>query len=143
MSEPVVAKYDYGKADVFQGVFRYFPRALKAVAAVSEAGAKKYSWSDWMKGWAQVPNGFLRYSSAMARHILAEAEEDYDEECETLHAANAAWNALARLELLLQKLPAKKPGVVVGYNFKAPETYLDGTPKPANGRYCSEDSPGL
>jgi hypothetical protein len=37
----------------------------------------------------------------MVRHLLAEAETDIDPESGLLHAAHAAWSALARLELML------------------------------------------
>lgn len=101
--EPGV-KLDGGKSPVLRGMFHYFPRACSAVGTVSEAGAKKYTW----KGWETVANGEDRYGDALARHILYEAiEGDYDGETDLLHAAHAAWNALARLELILKRLPVK------------------------------------
>lgn len=93
-------KYDGGKPCVYRGVVEYFPRAVMSVAAISTFGAKKYAW----KGWEQVPEGFERYSDAMMRHIMAEAKgEDFDPDSGMLHAAHAAWGALARLELLLRE----------------------------------------
>lgn len=98
------AKLDAGKISVFQGLFDYFPRACNAVAEVSTIGAKKYAW----KGWEKVPNGFPRYSDALARHILSEAIEGrYDNGPKgtgCLHAAQVAWNSMARLELLLREI---------------------------------------
>lgn len=94
------AKMDAGKAPVVQGVLQYFPRALQAVSFVSLVGAKKYAW----KGWEKVPDGVNRYSDALGRHLLAEASDgpiDADTNC--LHAAQVAWNALARLELMLRE----------------------------------------
>jgi len=94
------AKMDYGKAPVTQGVLHYFPRALKAVAMVSFAGAQKYAW----KGWEAVPDGINRYQNALGRHLLAEEIEgpvDADTKC--LHKAQIAWNALAALELYLRE----------------------------------------
>lgn len=97
------AKLDAGKSPVFQGTLQYFPRALLAVADLSAAGAAKYSW----KGWEKVPDGENRYGNAMGRHILKEAiEGEYDSdfpEQEILHATEQAWNALARLELMLRR----------------------------------------
>lgn len=97
------AKLDAGKSPVFQGTLQYFPRALLAVADLSAAGAAKYSW----KGWEKVPDGENRYGNAMGRHILKEAiEGEYDSEFpgkEILHATEQAWNALARLELMLRR----------------------------------------
>jgi hypothetical protein len=90
-------KYDAGKAPIFRGALSYFPTALAEVARVSAFGASKYQW----KGWQDVPDGFNRYSDALVRHLAYEGTEDRDPDSQLLHAAHAAWNALARLELLL------------------------------------------
>lgn len=96
------AKDDSGKVPVDM-IFEYFPRALIAVAEVADYGAKKYTRG----GWVEVPNGFQRYSGAMNRHILWEHidPDGLDPETKLTHAAHIAWNALARLELLLRKVP--------------------------------------
>lgn len=95
------AKMDSGKAPIMQGVIQYFPRALQAVSMVSLVGAKKYAW----KGWESVSDGFNRYSDALGRHLLAENTEGLiDNDTQQLHAAQVAWNALARLELKLREL---------------------------------------
>lgn len=92
------AKLDLGKAPVWKGVFSYFPRALLAVAEVSEFGSRKYTWG----GWKTVDDGVNRYTDALGRHLMYEAQgEDYDPETNLRHAAHAAWNALARLERLI------------------------------------------
>jgi hypothetical protein len=97
-------KYDGGKPCVFRGVIQYFPRAVNAVAEISTFGAKKYAWN----GWEGVEDGFNRYSDAMARHLLAEGRgEDFDPDSKLLHAAHAAWGALARLELMLREKEQK------------------------------------
>jgi hypothetical protein len=50
-----------------------------------------------------VPDGINRYANALGRHIVNEAiEGDYDPEG-FLHAAQIAWNAMARLELILKE----------------------------------------
>ena len=104
------AKMDSGKAPVFTGLLAYFPRALQAVAEVSAAGiAKGYA----PMSWRAVPNGFERYSDALLRHVLKEAMDPPRPADEPPldngtggtglpHAALAAWNALARLELMLR-----------------------------------------
>lgn len=93
-------KYDGGKSPVYRGAVSYFPRAIQAVAAVSGFGASKYAW----KGWEGVADGFSRYSDAMVRHLTYEgAGEDVDPDSGLLHAAHVAWNALARLELLIKE----------------------------------------
>jgi len=107
------SKLDAGKIAVYQGLFAYFPAACAAVANVSTIGAKKYSW----KGWEDVPDGINRYSDALCRHILQESLEGPWDSGEggtgELHAAQVAWNAMARLELILReerdKVAAKVP----------------------------------
>lgn len=94
------SKLDAGKAAIYQGLLAYFPRACESVAAVSTFGAAKYSW----KGWESVPNGFERYSDALVRHLAREgAGEIKDGDSKFHHASHVAWNALARLELLLKE----------------------------------------
>ncbi len=93
-------KYDAGKPCLWQGAINYFPRALDAVAAISTFGAQKYAWN----GWEAVANGRARYSDAMVRHLTKEATgELVDPDSGLLHAAHAAWGALARLELYLRE----------------------------------------
>lgn len=96
-------KYDAGKPAVYQGVLDYFPRAVLAVAAISTFGASKYAW----KGWENVPDGYNRYSNALHRHELYKGiEGDTDSDSKMLHDVHIAWNALARLELVLKEKDA-------------------------------------
>lgn len=97
------AKLDAGKAPVVTGFMHYFPRAVKAVAMVSAAGMKKgYAW----KSWETVKDGVDRYGDALGRHLVDEAiGSEYDDGpggTGILHAAQTAWNAMARLELILK-----------------------------------------
>lgn len=93
-------KYDAGKAPIFKGGLGYFPTAIEAVSTVSAFGATKYAWD----GWRHVPDGLSRYTDAMVRHLAAEAKgEAVDPDSGLPHAWHVAWNALARLELLLAK----------------------------------------
>lgn len=93
------AKLDAGKprpALVLGG----FARALLAVSAVGTYGAMKYTDN----GWQEVPNGINRYDDAKLRHWLYEkAGQECDPDTELLNAAHTAWNALARLDLILRK----------------------------------------
>ena len=93
------AKLDAGKprpALVLGG----FARALIEVSKVGTYGALKYTDN----GWQSVPNGEARYDDANLRHWLYEkAGQGCDVDTELLHAAHAAWNALARLDLILRK----------------------------------------
>ena len=95
------AKLDDNKISITRGCLHYFPRALRAVAELSTIGAKKYSW----KGWASVPDGINRYGDALGRHELC-IEDDFsrrDPDTGVLEATAVAWNALARLELILRE----------------------------------------
>jgi hypothetical protein len=91
------AKLDAGKPDT--SLLLMFGRALLEVAKVSTVGAAKYTRG----GWQVVPDGIRRYTAALLRHLFAEQNERLDRDTELLHAAQVAWNALARLELLLRE----------------------------------------
>lgn len=108
MSAQPGTKYDQGKprASLVLGGFH---RALLEVSKVGTFGANKYSDN----GWKAVPNAHQRYSDAMLRHWLAEATEDIDSESGLSHAAHLAWNALARLELLLREGPNNNDQTIV------------------------------
>jgi hypothetical protein len=95
------AKLDAGKIRAGL-VIGGFSRALTEVAKVGTFGANKYT----ANGWIEVPDGEQRYTDAMLRHILTEATgEQMDPDSGLRHAAHAAWNALARLDLMLRKEP--------------------------------------
>lgn len=76
-----------------------FADALLEVGKVATMGAKKYT----RDGWKTVPDGIKRYADAGMRHMLAEAKEPFDKESGLYHAAHYAWNALARLQLILEQ----------------------------------------
>jgi len=99
------AKLDQGKPRLSL-VLGAFGLALAEVGQVGTAGAIKYT--DY--GWLSVPNGEERYTDALLRHVFRETEgEIIDPDSGLLHAAHTAWNALARLELMLRH--AKDRGV--------------------------------
>jgi len=92
------AKLDAGKNRLGL-VLGDFSRSLEQVGLVGTFGAAKYSAS----GWVDVPDGVARYTDAMLRHYMAEARGDaVDDQTKLLHAAHLAWNALARLDLMLR-----------------------------------------
>lgn len=95
----VGAKLDAGK--IRPGlVLGGFARALKAVSAIGTYGAFKYTDN----GWQEVPNGINRYDDAKLRHWLDEKSGiECDPDTQMLHAAHEAWNALARLDLLIRE----------------------------------------
>ncbi len=90
-------KQDQGKPQM-RLILHSMPRALLAIGEVANHGAVKYS----PDGWLRVPNGLERYTDALMRHVVGEGIEDADSDSGLLHAAHAAWNALARLELILR-----------------------------------------
>lgn len=96
------AKLDFGKPDM--SLLLDFGRALEAVATIGSIGARKYTRG----GWQTVPDGYIRYTAALGRHLFKEQVEAYDVDLYKLtgnkyhHAWQTAWNALARLELLLR-----------------------------------------
>ena len=93
------AKLDAGKIRAGL-VLGGFARALTEVSKVGTYGAAKYTEA----GWTQVAGGIDRYDDAGMRHWLAEhAGQRFDPDTELMHAAHAAWNALARLDLMLRE----------------------------------------
>jgi hypothetical protein len=92
------AKCDAGKNRLGL-VMGGFALALQEVGKVGTYGANKYTDN----GWMAVPQGVSRYTDAMYRHLLCEATgEACDADTGLQHAAHAAWNALARLDLMLR-----------------------------------------
>lgn len=76
-----------------------FARALLAVTRIGSYGAVKYT----PNGWMEVPNGPERYDDAKLRHWLYEKSGiECDADTQELHAAHEAWNALARLDLIIR-----------------------------------------
>ena len=92
------AKFDAGKVRPSL-ILNDMPRAILAVAEVGTYGAEKYSEC----GWKYVDDGIRRYTDAMDRHRVKEGIESHDDDSGLLHAAQVAWNALARLELMLRE----------------------------------------
>lgn len=92
------AKLDDGKNRLGLVLFA-FSRALQEVGRVGTYGAQKYSDN----GWITVPDGERRYTDAMFRHLLKEAQGELcDQDTGIAHAAHTAWNALARLDLAIR-----------------------------------------
>lgn len=117
------SKADAGKAPVYQGFIQYFARAIQAVAEVSAFGSKKYNEGKYPTTWKEVPDGLGRYTDALGRHLLLEAKgELYAPDSGLLHAAHAAWNALARLEKIVEEEEARKCRDVVRDGFSASNT---------------------
>lgn len=128
------AKLDAGKAPM-RLIMHAMPRALLAVGKVGAYGAVKYSEN----GWLEVPQGVSRYTDAMFRHALLEGIEARDAESGLLHAAQVAWNALARLELMLQQaepVPESEDGKAARLEQAIRKT-LDDNLHLADGEICT------
>lgn len=102
------AKLDAGKNRLGL-VLMGLAAALEEVGKVGTYGADKYT----PNGWEFVPNGIERYTDAMFRHLLAERRENRDADTGLLHAAHAAWNALARLELMTRQGNSETDNTVI------------------------------
>lgn len=100
------------KIPLWQGVIAYFSNALQAVGAISRMGAAKHNEGKMPTKWRDYPVEV--YADALARHITEEGKGDlYDSESNMLHAGHEAWNALARLEKLLEVHPLVKPQILL------------------------------
>lgn len=109
-------KQKAAKIPLWQGVIAYFSNALQAVGAISRMGAAKHNNGVMPTKWRDYPAEV--YADALARHITEEGKGDlYDSESNMLHAGHEAWNALARLEKLLEVHPLVKPADPAGYGF--------------------------
>ena len=91
------SKLDSGK--LIAGVLLDFSRALEYVAEVGTFGAHKYTRG----GWLSVPDGQVRYTDALIRHLLKLQQEELDPESGMDHLAHIAWNCLAVLELKMRE----------------------------------------
>lgn len=92
-------KHDKGKNRLGL-VLGGFARALQEVGRVGTSGAKIYGDNNWI----ELTDGEERYYDAMFRHILKEAaDQKLDVDSGMYHAAHIAWNALARLDLMLRR----------------------------------------
>lgn len=97
--QPPGTKLDAGKPRLGL-VFMTMARALQEVGEVATFGANEYSDD----GWLAVPDGERRYTDAMLRHLMKEAVgEERDAKSKLRHAAHTAWNALARLDLMIRR----------------------------------------
>lgn len=97
------AKLDLGKIDA--SLLQDFGLPLMLVAEVGTAGKLKYTRG----GWKEVDDATNRYTAAMLRHFFSESWEDNDTDLvpyvghPVFHAAQVAWNALARLHFIMKE----------------------------------------
>lgn len=88
-------------------VVKDMPRAIEALARVMTwalSGEKGYAESDWL----HVPGGIQKYHGGLHRHDNKEMRgQTFDDESGLHHAIHTAWNAMARVELILREEEAK------------------------------------
>lgn len=98
-------KDDGGKPMVYSLFLAYFPRAIREVAKVSEYGMKKYNAKPETQGFRKVLDAKRRYADGLVRHLLDEVTDGPINEKDggVRHAAQQAWNAMARLEIILEQ----------------------------------------
>lgn len=90
------------KPNPMRDVYQEFPLAMLEVAKVTAAGAKKHApraWQTFDPGY-----GIVYHTSKLGRHLIGEEIDGPVNEADggLLHAAQVAWNALARLEHILR-----------------------------------------
>lgn len=97
------------KPPIAVGVLQLFPRSMSILALLSKAGADKYGTTVSTIRFLDTPSGYDLHTDALVRHIVDEKLEGpvNHKDGGALHAAQAAWNALARLEIFLYQ--AEKP----------------------------------
>lgn len=125
-------KYDSGKLRLAE-MMQDFREPLSAVCRVWEFGADKYTKSNWK----YVDKAIDRYTNAMLRHLMEEETCPFDEESHLLHAAHVAWNALARLQFILNNIQVERAQTPTRFYGSSPEVdkikinniYTIGTPK--------------
>lgn len=83
-------------APVYEGVMRYFPRAMKAVAYLSKMGNDKHNPDAEHLGWSW--NRSDDHGDCIARHQL---EPEQLDEYGLPHCLAVAWRAMAQLEKYL------------------------------------------
>lgn len=88
---------------LFRGLFRYFPKALCAVAECSRIGNEQHNPGEEMH-WARGKS--TDQGDCILRHQLEVGTVDTDG---VRHATKVAWRALAQLELELEA--AEEPKV--------------------------------
>lgn len=93
------------KVSVIRSALDRFPRALLEVAKVSEYGCWKYGVPLGDRDFLRSPTIIEDCTDALGRHKIAEVLEGpvNARDGDMLHAAQLAWNALARLEAMLDR----------------------------------------
>lgn len=86
-------------------LFLQFPNAIQEVVKCSMFGHEKYKETDKdYLNMYRLDNAEFRYSGALLRHFNEHTQGNTtDKDSKLLHLAHTAWNALALLEIELNK----------------------------------------
>ena len=103
MGMSAATKEKYSKPPAARGVVTRFPRAILELAKLSQFGTTKHEVSIDDVSYRDIPDGEGVLLDAQVRHICQEAitGEVNEDDGGHLHATQDAWNALARLEIIL------------------------------------------
>ena len=90
------------KPPIYAGVIAYFPRAIEALALLSQAGANKHGHQLDRDGVINEQYTLRMWDDAAGRHQLAYTRgELVDTEMRSLHRTNEVWCKMAALEKIL------------------------------------------
>lgn len=92
---------------IYSGVIKYFPKAIKEIARVSQAGNDQHH-PDTPLHWDRSKS--TDEEDALIRHLTDHASGTIYDTDGQLHLAKVAWRALASLEKQLEKLEADGKG---------------------------------
>ena len=97
---PIDAKARKG-VPIYSGFFKYFPRAIAAVAELSRKGNEQHNPGKPLH-WDRSKSG--DELDALSRHLIDEAMGTEVDSDGVLHAVKVAWRAMAQLEKKLEIL---------------------------------------
>lgn len=88
---------------IYSGFFKYFPRAIAAVAHVSWIGNQQHH-PDKPLHWDKKKS--MDQEDCLLRHLLDDLESPADIDG-TMHYAKQAWRSMAALEIRLENIEKK------------------------------------
>jgi hypothetical protein len=83
---------------IYSGVLMYFPKAIAAVARLSDKANEKHNPGEPLH-WSREKSS--DHKDCIARHLMDAGT--WDDEMDELHDVALAWRALANLELALEE----------------------------------------
>lgn len=107
------------KPKIVAGVLHKFPKALEALALVSEFGAQKWDTSIDSRAYITMEDGYQKHLESAGRHLVGAVYGKYNAaDGGVMHLAQLAWRALAAIETLLA---VPHNGTLGIPNFKEPK----------------------